>query len=540
MLNKNGFLFYVFLLVDIIGFSQNWDELIVSNSSAINEGMAVDYTDNGVLLFAGNFKDEIAIGNSFLSGSQVQNGFWGKVASNGDVSIMASIRSTQYVSVESIATQAGAVVVSGIYTDSLFVGDDTLINTFQKGIFISVFDVAGNYYYSINPDVNAATVKRTLFDSEGNILVTGDFFKHFNWSEYELDSPAGMSCYLFKYDIFSQELMWLKYSTGTGTYGSGISLDADNDVYLIGSYGDGVEFDGQSLPNADGDHNMFLVKYSSVGNHLWMKTIQGIGQIHGVDVAVNKFGDIYITGDFEFFIDSLEGELIQSSGHANTYVAKMNHATDLEWIVRIGGIDQDRPMTLALDSLGAPVVLINSGQDITIGEQEILSNGFREPMVVKLHPMNGNLVWYKKIASKSPAGTALSKHLVIYENKIAVVGKNLTGMEFNGELIDSPNTGDFFLAILTDTLYIQSNSSGYLENQLAEIGVYPNPVIDGFNISGITHTVVSMAVYSSNGQLLEETEVELGSFVQFHYQPGVYFVRFSMGDQSHTTKLVKL
>lgn len=545
---KLRYLFMVFFLSVIprLSVSQVWDEYIQAFGNGMSDGVGVSIALSGSIFYASNFKNTFVFQSDVLSGNAQQRGTIGKLFPDKSVSWALQIRSTQPLFLRDLALNGPAVAVAGEFSDSLFIGNDTIVTTHQKGMFISFFDTTGNYYYTLSPDVNSASVNAIYFDDKGFVYATGDFFLHFNFDTYALSSPNGMSFYMFKFDVYNQQLEWLVHSEGTGTYGQGIDKDLSGNVYAAGSYGNDTAFDGMLLPDANGAHNAFLVSYSASGELNWIRTMTGNGQIHGVDVKANSKGDVFLTGDFEFMIDSLDAAVLNAQGHANAFVCNYSAEGEMRWIERIGGNDQDKPTSLALDSAGAPVVLLNAGLSVTIGNVEIPSYGFVEPLIVKLNPQNGTLVWSKRITAVAVSGIVRGADLYIHEDQLIVTGANVSGLDFNGVSFNAPNFSEFFISMWTDTLYaVLSNdtTANVSVNQLwaEDFRVYPNPSVSSFTVSAPSEQGWSLSVFDLSGKLvLNEDFHALNYEFGMNLHSGFYVLRIAHGEMYVDQKICKL
>lgn len=547
MCRKAQFIFLALFVFQtpFILHSQHWNNLFVASATGVNEGVGVSYTKSGSLFFAGNHRGAFDYFSFNLEGSSFQKGFWGKQTTLGSVSWIKTISGNKDVFVTGVETFKQAVAVSGYYVDSLFIEQDTLVNSLQKGIFIAMYDTSGNYYYTIHPDVNSATVFDMAFDSEGNLVVTGSFFLGFDFEDYSISSPLGMSMFLFKYDVFESELMWLTMSEGTGTSGSGVSVDSNNNICVAGSYGDETSIQGVSLENNNGNHNFYLAKFSPGGILEWVETIIGLGQVHGADVRMNSAGESYVAGDFQMSIDSLNGAIIMSEGNANAFVGKYDVNGNLLWIQRIGGSNQDNGVSIVLDSNETPLILFDSSVEANINGISLEPHGFLEPLILKLHPNDGSYVWHKRITALENSGTVNGLSIAVSGNRIAVTGKNRTGLEFQEQLFPAPNFSEFYVATFIDTLFIEVEDTVVNDilnlESLIYVNVFPNPSKDSFRFVSSDANIDEILVYGLNGELIfHDFPTEKEYVLTTNLEEGYYLVKLRINQSETVLKLLKL
>jgi hypothetical protein len=98
-----------------------------------------------------------------------------------------------------------------------------------------------------------------------------------------------------------------------------------------------------------------------------------------------------------------------------------------------------------------------------------------------------------------------------------------------------------------DTLTIVVNSSVGIDDDVmlnSQINVYPNPIKDAFSVSFQfkVNTNVSVKLYSSNGQIIDQKQLsvmsEVVSFTDLNYEKGVYFLHITANNNKVVKRLV--
>ena len=77
-----------------------------------------------------------------------------------------------------------------------------------------------------------------------------------------------------------------------------VITDSNGDVYVAGSFEQSATFGSITLTSAGGD-DIFVAKMNSSGGWLWAKQAGGSNDDHGVDLAVDSGGNIFLTGEFQ-------------------------------------------------------------------------------------------------------------------------------------------------------------------------------------------------------------------------------------------------
>jgi hypothetical protein len=155
------------------------------------------------------------------------------------------------------------------------------------------------------------------FDSQGNTIVAG-------FTESGVSPLSGRVPFLVKFDSAGNVLWSIAFepSPSMGSYvgipgiSGGLAIDCDNNIIVAGSV---------VLPGKD--HDAFVAKFDPDGNILWYKTFGGIQREHAYGVALDNFGNIYVSGSTNSF-----------SANYDIFVARFDPNGNLAWF-RVWDID---------------------------------------------------------------------------------------------------------------------------------------------------------------------------------------------------------
>ena len=170
-------------------------------------------------------------------------------------------------------------------------------------IFVAGYASNGTYSWArvIGSDSDEAG-KGVATDSSGNVLVTG------YQGSYLVDYGGGPQTNRGGNDIFMAKYssagswVWSKTVGGFGyDQGNAITADGSGNVFVTGYIGSGsvgADFGGGELFSA-GLSDVFLVKYSPTGAHIWSQRFGGAGNDVGMALATDAAGNVYVVGSFE-------------------------------------------------------------------------------------------------------------------------------------------------------------------------------------------------------------------------------------------------
>ncbi len=204
----------------------------------------------------------------------------------------------------SVATDAtGNMIATGYFkSDSITFGTTVLINSDSSSLtqdfFIVKYDSSGNVLWAKSAGGgNDDKGKGVAIDLSGNIIVTGSFRSDTITFSYLLANAGNENIFIVKYDP-SGNILWSKSAGGTGFYdaANSITTDGDGNIIIAGDFGsNSIPFGTTYLYNF-GAINGFVVKYDSLGNVLWAKSVGGSGEETISSVTTDPTGNIIIAG----------------------------------------------------------------------------------------------------------------------------------------------------------------------------------------------------------------------------------------------------
>ena len=306
--------------------------------------------------------------------------------------------------------------------------------------------------------------------NSGNIApsqqLTGQLLNFYKSNKYDLlnleSAPSFESA--FKLD-----------GTGTTQIG-GQAVDSSGNIYVAGGFTDTLYFNtpqGLKTLASSGYYDVFLAKYDSSGNCLWVRNAQGYNNaadslsIDGaLAIAVDKAGNVYIGGGFVktlSFFDS-QKNVVASLSSADTslynfelFVAKYNTDGNLLWAE--GGMSGSHGSAANLKSgINGVTSIVLDAQDLPyIGGRFAGANflgtnvGLEEDgdfFLAALDPTNGQVVWGTILGTPGEDGVlSLAMDVYGYINALGFMGKGSIAFPTTPETILTNNdTTDTFIA----------------------------------------------------------------------------------------------
>jgi hypothetical protein len=256
-------------------------------------------------------------------------------------------------------------------------------------------------------------------DSIGNIYTTGYFD-----GTVDFDPGAGISnlvavgledIFIAKLDI-NGSLVWAK-NMGGSDYdgGNNIALDSNGNIYTTGYFVGTVDFDpgaGTANLTSVGESDIFISKLDNNGNFVWAKSIGGVNNEGVHEFVLDSNGYIYAVGSFvgttDFNPDAGVFNLT-SAGSNDIFVFKLDNLGSFVWAKRMGGVDGDQGVGIALDTNGnvytTGVFRATADFDPGAGTFNLVGAGNNDIYISKLDSL-GIFVWAKGMGEPNNDGGA--------------------------------------------------------------------------------------------------------------------------------------
>lgn len=240
---------------------------------------------------------------------------------------------------------SGNIYVTGLFRYGTLQFGTTTLNSGLNGSanFLVKYDPNGNVLWAKQSTADSSSDPYSYSvacDNSGNAYITGLFYDSISFGAYKLIVTSGSPCaFIAKYDP-NGNVLWAKQSTGPGD-GQGHSVATSKGCEYITGYidtYDTVYFGTYSIVASNATNNVFIVKYDTLGNVLWVQ--QSFGAINassnkdeGLAVTTDNQGNAYIGG---FYIDSITfGSKILTSpygvGDSSAFLVKYNSLGNVVW-----------------------------------------------------------------------------------------------------------------------------------------------------------------------------------------------------------------
>lgn len=180
-------------------------------------------------------------------------------------------------------------------------------------------------------------------------------------------------------------------------YGYSVAVDDYGNSYVTGSF-EGTATFGETVLTSSGETDIFVAKLDASGAWQWAVRAGGTSWEYAYGIAVTPAGTAYITGSFagEIIFGGLPART--SHGSIDIFVAKINTNGVWAWATQAGGFGADRGYDIALDNSNNSYVTGYHESTAHFGTTSISARGSDDIFVAKLDD-TGSWIWAKGAGS---------------------------------------------------------------------------------------------------------------------------------------------
>ncbi len=237
-------------------------------------------------------------------------------------------------------------------------------------------------------------------------------------------------------------------SLSAATSITSITTDPSGNIFIGGNFRDSALF-GSTAYHPVGTANLFLAKYNTAGDFLWMQQAKGANAPPYdliTAICTDTSGNCYITGYFNGLKIFGHDTVVSMGSNPDVFIAKYNPSGILMWLKQGTGPGSDYANGIGLDIDGNCYVAGSFEQGITFGSTVLsANNSSNDIFILKIDP-SGNI-----ISAHGTGGSALdlmNSLAVDKDGNCFVTGTfNSQNIIFGSDTLYSTNTNvDAFIA----------------------------------------------------------------------------------------------
>ncbi len=341
---------------------------------------------------------------------------------------------------------SGNVVVVGVFQGSVDFGGGTLTSAGGSDIYMAKYSAAGAHLWSKRlGGTGEELVRAVALDASGNVFIAGNFSGQTDLGGGPLSSAGMGDMFIAKYSPTSTYQWAKRFGDWSEDAAESLAIDRGGNVVVTGFFKGVVDFGGGVLYSAYGGLDTFLAKFSATGVHLWSKNFYSDADDDGTSVAIDGSDNIVLTGKTVGTMN-FGGGLLANKGASDFYVAKFLADGSLVWSKDFGGPGADKSIGVALDGSGNVFIVGYFAGSIDLGGGTLTTASSDDDVILAKFGPDGRYVWAKSFPGpgyEMPCGVAVDGG-----GNVAIVGYFHYTINLGGTLLTSASTGnsDAFIA----------------------------------------------------------------------------------------------
>jgi hypothetical protein len=304
-----------------------WATTMAIDGDASLQMMSADAQGN--LYVSGVFSGTLQAGEQKITSKGKKDIFLARLSKTGAVEKLFSMGGEENDVPGSLSVNAqGQIALCGTYGKAFQSGEmkftegagATKTNAFVA-IFDKDFDVQWTSLLSGRDYCQIASLK---YDNQGNLYAAGSFSATLHVADTTLVSKGYTDAFLLKYAT-DGKLNWCR-SFGSWYYDYATALNLDNlsGVVLTGSVGDSLMIDSLMIAPTSKGNAALVLQFSPRGKAIWGDCISGTGRNFSDGSALDKKGNLYLSGTFRNTFQK-GGETLTSLGDQDVFLGKYDN-----------------------------------------------------------------------------------------------------------------------------------------------------------------------------------------------------------------------
>ena len=442
------------------------------------------------------------------------------------------------------------IIVTGFFSNTANFGDTSLTSLGFSDIFVVKYNSQGDFQWVVHgAGSNHDEALCIATDSDNNIYISGYFEETLHIGSFVLTTTTFSTMFVAKISP-SGDVLWAKQAVGED-FGESISYDLicdqNKNVIVTGYFDDTTIFQDTTLYSYDGSTDIFIVKYDTNGDLIWIVQAGGDYDDAGDAITVDESGNIYIAGDFQNAATFGSITLTPLNSARNVFYGALNSSGTFQWVEQSTGSNYAIPLSIHYNQINGIAISGRYEIDFAIGDSSFASNGSGN-IFLAVFSHTGS---FKTALSIGNSGDDSAYDVFLDNNNFAfLIGEFEESIYFGDSLLVSHLLADIFITKvnLNQLNDVEENFSIYPDNYSLSQN-YPNP----FNLSTtirwqqLETGFVTLKIYDVLGkEIITQVNKELSAgkhetvFNASKLSSGIYFYQLKAGNYLETKKMLLL
>lgn len=223
------------------------------------------------------------------------------------------------------------VYAAGTFYNVIYFGEDSVGRADEEGIYLAGISAQGDFRWGVTI-IMLGGISEMAVDVDGNTtLLFHVWSNNATLITHDQQIVLKKDTYMARFNKKGY-LDWIKVMPKGF---ANVGLDGMGNIYVAGQRISPF-FSGNEFKDIKGASDLYLAKYNTQGQLIWVRNIWGRNSEVNHGMHVSATGEVYLIGGFETDIhfDDLR---LQSTNYFDVYVAKYNSSGQALWVNSAGG-----------------------------------------------------------------------------------------------------------------------------------------------------------------------------------------------------------
>ncbi len=366
-----------------------------------DEGLGITVDEKGNIYVTGYFQHKVKFGKTELISEGGEDIFIAKLGKNGEwIWAVKGNGPNRNRANDITVDKEGNAYITGYFTGLIKFGDISFKpEQWSENIFVAKIDSTGVWKWARNTTSTAWNLnqgKSVAVDKEGNVYLTGSIEGTTDFGDIELKATDRTDLFVAKL-CKEGDWQWVEHAGSEDIVsGEAIAVDKDGNVYVTGFFKDWIVFDEFEF-GSRGEIDLFVAKLDKEGKWLWAQGAGGTENCSARSLVLDDKSNVYITGSFSGNIH-LGGNPLYATD-IDVFVAQLDKKGNWQWAEQANGNDWDISHGIGLDDKDNMYTTGYFRQSVWFGDTRLVSQGWNDIFVAKLgHPTTDIIADNNRIA----------------------------------------------------------------------------------------------------------------------------------------------
>ncbi|MFZ2718296.1 MAG: hypothetical protein WAZ12_00670 [Candidatus Absconditicoccaceae bacterium] len=263
-------------------------------------------------------------GVSLTSDGAALDIFLAKLDSNGDAIRAKKTGNDKHNYALDIAFYNDNIYVAGVFQSTTTIFGGPSLDTTQRwdsDVFVTKLSSTGTVIRAKKGGNDVGESVKSLTVNNGYIYIVGGFTGTANMFGATLTSSGGSDGYLSKLDANGNNVLSKSFGGTNNDVVISASIDNDGNIYLVGNFEGTVNSFGEQIVSSGGS-DIFVSKLNTSGIGMRVEKVGGVGNDSASSISLNNEDNVYVVGKFAGTAD-IFGTSLTSAGSTDLFLSKL-------------------------------------------------------------------------------------------------------------------------------------------------------------------------------------------------------------------------